>query len=772
MASPGDDNGNHHEKESVMVIYQLDENNAPEIDIQKREEGAETRDGRVQNPANSSGTETPDIRPDIEVDGTLSGLTSRTADKSTDTSFDGVHAWGYRMGVADSLHLCYLEGPDFVQIANSCTYIEVNINNELVQNIRSQGCLKAEVANGQSLVTFKWGSLEREREYIRCGLKTELQPKLLDNYQCLENDVLELLLLNVDDKIKLILEHFLREYEASLLKIVEGCLEFEVLVPDVEAKDRLYSPDSLSSIAKFLEDLLVTNTIREKAGHHQVSFQVSPLVSDWSQMQPFDKHMFQFNTNRTRESLPALTEDTLRQLIQTVVSQELQAGLSKMQVSLADTVARAVSTEMQKFKKLELELFTDEAETGRTSPDHHSPGSGNSALEGPSPGPGNLAPMGPSPGPGNAALGGPSPGPGNSALEGPSPGPGNLAPMGPSPGPGNLAPMGPSPGPGNLALMGPSPGPGTSALGGPSPRPGHLALRGPALGGPSQGSKSWSPGHSSKWQGDSSTSIFPLHGSVNTYQDTKPPVSLHQDPTRAIKQRDTSKDRLQHTGMKPSFASILLDQQDREHLWPDQAERETAEETFHLKGNYEPLDDDIQMAVQCIREMVDIRRLARLIYISLSDIGEASELSQAPGLNTVLCLDVSDSMKNKPLKELVKYVGKLRDEIEDNTDISLEENVGVVQFGGDVKIKLLPTNDYQRLEDAVTNLEAEGETSPMLEALLASILLLFHTDKVPDPYFTIGEHHRYRLYPRIILMTDGLTTEGGQTEGMDWISEK
>ncbi|XP_033749310.1 uncharacterized protein LOC117333999 [Pecten maximus] len=766
----------------------------------------------------------------LEVDGTQELVGQN--DKSTDTREDWMYARGHSMGEANSkrLHFCYHEGLDLVQIANCCTYIELNINPELVQKLRNQGLLTVEIPlpNGPTLVTFRWGSLEANREYIRCELKAELQ----DEWKCIdwENEYLKSLLCNSDCQVEKIVEYFYQMFNALILKIENGCLLFKILVQDMDALDRLCTTQSLDKIAKFLDKLFLTNEMRRRTGDQQV-FRVR-LINKGFRARPDTKHMIQFDTRASREFSADPTEGNLTYLIEKIVSQELQASLSQLQVSLTDRIARTVVEEMQKFGKLGPSISREEPtetvsrsldlpriqdlntsiEQDRASIGHHGTVSGSI-----SPGHPSMGPMLTSQGlpsaepeitsqsissavPGISSQGLSSAGPGifSQCLSGAGPritsqglsvaGPGITSQDLSSAGPGIFSQGLSSAGPGITPQGLSSAGPGISSQGLSDAVPGITSQD---LSSAGQGSTSsehlstgpgnMSPKHPSAGPGitspgrpstGSETYLGPGSTHPDTYILSPPSCRVKEDVNQGERSRRMWRgDPGQHAHKKPSFASILFNLENTSQLWPDQAQRAEMEKCFQLKGIEDPLDEDIQQDLQYVKKLVDVGHLAKLMTMSV--LGETSQHSHAHGLHTVLCLDVSESMRGEPIQKLTECAKTFRNEIEDNTmDLYLEENVGVVLLGGDVDVQLLPTNDYSKLEEAIRGLNVKGETCPLLEGLIACILLLFRTEQDEDPYFTIGEYHHHCLYPRIILMSDGLTSEGGHVSGIDDITDE
>ncbi|XP_067666499.1 uncharacterized protein [Haliotis asinina] len=128
---------------------------------------------------------------------------------------------------------------------------------------------------------------------------------------------------------------------------------------------------------------------------------------------------------------------------------------------------------------------------------------------------------------------------------------------------------------------------------------------------------------------------------------------------------------------------------------------------------------------------------------------------------TVLCVDVSESIGEKGLRELKQIVNKFIDGIETMAEEhGLEENIGLVVMGGDVVVMQDITNDYGRVRDAIDNLVLRG-ASPIFEAIVVSVASVRNRAGV----LRIGGIHKVK--PRIIFLTDGFATSEDHPDGPD-----
>ncbi|XP_046572305.1 uncharacterized protein LOC124280415 isoform X2 [Haliotis rubra] len=139
--------------------------------------------------------------------------------------------------------------------------------------------------------------------------------------------------------------------------------------------------------------------------------------------------------------------------------------------------------------------------------------------------------------------------------------------------------------------------------------------------------------------------------------------------------------------------------------------------------------------------------------------GDSEGIPKALGLDTVLCLDTSGSMRGDALIELKKTARELIDGIEDIAEEhSIEENVALVTFGGTARIAHHLTNDYESLRDCIDGLEAHG-TTPLLQGLVVALSCLVRGG--------ICNFGGIKTTPRIIFITDGLATVEGEVHMED-----
>ncbi|XP_046572264.1 uncharacterized protein LOC124280401 isoform X2 [Haliotis rubra] len=155
----------------------------------------------------------------------------------------------------------------------------------------------------------------------------------------------------------------------------------------------------------------------------------------------------------------------------------------------------------------------------------------------------------------------------------------------------------------------------------------------------------------------------------------------------------------------------------------------------------------------------EVRRLTDAVVAALVD--DVPPPPRAKSMDTVLCLDVSDSIGLQGLEEVKEIANNFVDGIEDIAEQhGLEENVGVVSLGGGAKVVQQLTNDYGAVRDAIDELVCHGR-SPMFEALMVCVAAI----KGRGGVLSVGGAHKIR--PRIIFITDGRATNESTETGPD-----
>ncbi|KAL8598774.1 hypothetical protein ACOMHN_033337 [Nucella lapillus] len=141
---------------------------------------------------------------------------------------------------------------------------------------------------------------------------------------------------------------------------------------------------------------------------------------------------------------------------------------------------------------------------------------------------------------------------------------------------------------------------------------------------------------------------------------------------------------------------------------------------------------------------------------------EALERARAPVANpppkarsydTVLCLDTSESMlRGGAHQQMIQVATDFINGVEDMTS-EVEENIGLVTFGGRANIVQHLTNDFSLIREEMDKIEFAG-SSPFFEAM---VVCLGAFDGKGGTVSLSGE---YDVHPRIIFITDGHITEG------------
>ncbi|XP_076443753.1 uncharacterized protein LOC143282123 [Babylonia areolata] len=137
---------------------------------------------------------------------------------------------------------------------------------------------------------------------------------------------------------------------------------------------------------------------------------------------------------------------------------------------------------------------------------------------------------------------------------------------------------------------------------------------------------------------------------------------------------------------------------------------------------------------------------------------------RAKCLDTILCIDVSDSIVSEGLLDTVKKTAfTFVDGIEDQmNEMDLEENIAVVAMGGHARVVQHLTNDLTLVREAIESLDGSGGRSPFVQGLMVCLA----ANKERGGVVNIAGVHKLR--PRIIFITDGCPTDEAQETGHDF----
>nr|KAG5692195.1 hypothetical protein BaRGS_008741 [Batillaria attramentaria] len=127
---------------------------------------------------------------------------------------------------------------------------------------------------------------------------------------------------------------------------------------------------------------------------------------------------------------------------------------------------------------------------------------------------------------------------------------------------------------------------------------------------------------------------------------------------------------------------------------------------------------------------------------------------KAKSFDTVLCLDISQSMwTGGAFDQMIDIANEFIDGIEDIVnDSGVEENIGLVTFGGRANVVQHLTNDFSRVRDAMERIVVSGK-SPFYEAMVVSLVAFDGRGG------TVSVSGEYDVRPRIIFISDGHITE-------------
>ncbi|KAL8598772.1 hypothetical protein ACOMHN_033335 [Nucella lapillus] len=134
---------------------------------------------------------------------------------------------------------------------------------------------------------------------------------------------------------------------------------------------------------------------------------------------------------------------------------------------------------------------------------------------------------------------------------------------------------------------------------------------------------------------------------------------------------------------------------------------------------------------------------------------------------TMLCLDVSESMKkNGAFDEMKQVVETFIDGVEEMVSTTgVEENLGVVTFGGTSTVVQNLTIDFSLVRDAIDNIKLGGR-SPFVQALMVAFAAFVNKASIRCV------SRMYDVRPRIIFISDGYPTENMDDGGADYAYDK
>ncbi|XP_046553741.1 uncharacterized protein LOC124263202 [Haliotis rubra] len=154
---------------------------------------------------------------------------------------------------------------------------------------------------------------------------------------------------------------------------------------------------------------------------------------------------------------------------------------------------------------------------------------------------------------------------------------------------------------------------------------------------------------------------------------------------------------------------------------------------------------------------VDLKKIEKSAQSALED-----DLSpRAQSLDTILCLDCSQSMAGEAFCQMKDIAEKFIDGVEmvaENHNV--EENVAVVTVSGRARVVQQLTNDYSKVRDALETLRKPEGRSPLFEMLIVALAAIQGKGGVLRV-------HKHRIRPRIVVITDGKLTDEKQDSGPD-----
>ncbi|XP_063433518.1 uncharacterized protein LOC134715338 [Mytilus trossulus] len=150
--------------------------------------------------------------------------------------------------------------------------------------------------------------------------------------------------------------------------------------------------------------------------------------------------------------------------------------------------------------------------------------------------------------------------------------------------------------------------------------------------------------------------------------------------------------------------------------------------------------------------------LVKALQGSRSNVPETSD----GGIDTILCLDISQSTEGKAFDQLISVLTDLLNDAEElSLNRELYENIGIVVFGSKTEILSPLTMDYSDLVAKIYQLKPSGTSALHTALVLCSIAL-----KEKGGPMSMGG---YIVPPRIVVFSDGRPTDDSQMD--DVLSE-
>ncbi|KAL8598773.1 hypothetical protein ACOMHN_033336 [Nucella lapillus] len=162
-----------------------------------------------------------------------------------------------------------------------------------------------------------------------------------------------------------------------------------------------------------------------------------------------------------------------------------------------------------------------------------------------------------------------------------------------------------------------------------------------------------------------------------------------------------------------------------------------------------------------VKLLVDSSYEAKLVRASVERAYEQDKVKppKAKSFDTMLCLDISESMKEggafDQMKNIVlQFIEGVEDIV---TSFGVEENMGLVTFGGRANVVQNLTNDFNLIRDQIDLLQLGGK-SPFMEGLLVAMAAFVRKGGA------VSISGEWKVRPRVIFISDGHPTESAESQ--------
>ncbi|KAK3097692.1 hypothetical protein FSP39_012187 [Pinctada imbricata] len=232
----------------------------------------------------------------------------------------------------EKLHFCIRQDNTYVQIGQCCVIVELSVNDELVEKLKREGQLTAEVRSGQTLVTLQWRDLTEEKDYYLSKLKLIVKEKQREIQADLDAELVRSLTEEQCHNVRKIVHKIFSDIQGRLIEISEGCVVLTFHHLTLESYKKLHEMTYAKHLEEYFTAELITDRMKEISADARISVR---LVSNGE------------SANRLIEPLYT----TSRQSIQdSSYIADLARNISQLQMEISD-IRGNLHSELSSFKQ-------------------------------------------------------------------------------------------------------------------------------------------------------------------------------------------------------------------------------------------------------------------------------------------------------------------------------------------------------------------------------------------------------------------------------------